>query len=154
MNRVDLAEKQVRAMQEVDDEDTLTQLCAAWVGIAIATESKVTESYMILQELVEKFGPSVLVVNSLAVCQLHLRKYNEAFDLLKEARELALSSGQRVSPDTLMNTIICMQHLKKSPELIAKVVTELQQVAPDHPYFKQNADFDALFDQCASIYAS
>ena len=31
MNRIDLAEKQLKAMQEFDDDDTETQLCLAWV---------------------------------------------------------------------------------------------------------------------------
>ena len=34
MNRVDLAEKQVHAMQAIEDESTLTQIAHAWVYIA------------------------------------------------------------------------------------------------------------------------
>ena len=34
MHRVDLAEKQLKVLQQVDDDSTLTQLCAAWVYMA------------------------------------------------------------------------------------------------------------------------
>ena len=34
MNRVDLAEKQAKAMQSIEDESTLTQLAISWVYIA------------------------------------------------------------------------------------------------------------------------
>jgi coatomer protein complex subunit epsilon len=60
MNRVDLAEKQIKAMQETDDDDTLTQLSLAWYYVAVGGD-KIQEAYLILQEQVEKFGPSIQV---------------------------------------------------------------------------------------------
>jgi hypothetical protein len=43
MNRVDLAEKQVKAMQSIEDESTLTQLAISWVYIAKVRSSHVYE---------------------------------------------------------------------------------------------------------------
>jgi hypothetical protein len=35
IDRLDLAQKQVKTMQEVDDDDTLSTLAASWVNIAL-----------------------------------------------------------------------------------------------------------------------
>lgn len=151
MHRLDLAERQIKAMQEMDDDDTLTQLSLAWVNVALGGD-RLQEAYLVLQELVEKFGPSVQVANSLGVCQLHLKKYAEAAELFKEARELAEQTKQRVSADTVVNSITCMQLLRKL-EAIPPLVAELEALAPHHPWLQKQSEMNALFDKCTASYA-
>jgi hypothetical protein len=99
------------------------------VSLALGGD-KLQEAYLSLQELVEKFGPSVQICNTLAVCQIHLKKYPEAMELLTEARELAAQSKQKVSADTLVNQILVLQHLQKGPEAIAKAIRYISSILP------------------------
>lgn len=96
MDRVDLAAKVIKTMADVDDDDPLTQLATAWVYIAQGGD-KISEAFYLLQELIEKFGQSVSVLNSLAVCQLHLKNFSQAFQFLKQARNLRVDKGKKSS---------------------------------------------------------
>jgi hypothetical protein len=133
----------------------IPQLSLSWCYLAVGGD-KLQESYLILQELVEKFGPSMQVATALGVCQLHLKKYTEAAELFKEARELATQTKQRLSADTVVNSIVCEQHLRKADAAasIAALTAELQAMAPRHAWLRKQAEMDALFDKCAQSFAA
>lgn len=151
MDRVDLASKAVSMMADIDDDDVLTQLCTAWLYIAQGG-NKITEASFLLQELVDKFGPSTTVMVSSAVCQLHLANYNDANNFLKQARALALETGGKVSADTLINYVVALQLTKRSPEIIAKITKELNDSYPTSPWIQTQKEMGALFDTYASKY--
>jgi len=151
MDRVDLAQKQVKAMQEIDDDDTLTTLATAWLYIGQGGD-KVNEASFLLQELREKFEPSIPVLNCLAVCQIHSKNYTNAFQLLKQARDQAIQNKERVSAETLINSMICLQHLKKPPEIINRVLGELKQTWPNSWYLNRMAEADDIFNKTAANY--
>lgn len=153
IDRIDLAEKVVKSMQEVDDDDTLTALASVWVNIAQGGEA-VNNAFDTLNELLEKFGPTIRLLNSLGVCQIHLRNYTEAFGFLKQARDLALEKKEKVSVDTLINTIVCLTHLRKPQPIIQRIVGELTQVAPNHPWLQKQNELSEIFDKCAANYNS
>jgi len=155
IDRLELAGKCAKSMTDLDDDDPLTQLTSAWLSLAAAAKSgpeKVTEAHFLFQELSEKFSPSVAVLNGLAVCEIHNKNYTSAFSFLKQARDLALQSGLKVSPETLLNSIVCLQQLRKSGEIITKVVAELKANYPHHPWFTKQAEADALFVRHAANY--
>lgn len=149
IHRLDLAQKVVSSMQSLDDDDVLTQLCAAWV-YTIEGGEKATEATFLLQELIERFGPSVRVFNMLAACQMSLRNYSQAFQHCKKARDTAIKAGGKPVAETLVNTIICLTNLRKDAAIIERITGELRKVAPAHPWLKEREEMGGLFDKYAA----
>ena len=151
LDRVDLASKCLKAMQDLDDDDTLTQLATVWLSMAIGGE-KISESAFLLQELLEKFGPSVPVLNSLAVCEIHQRNYTSAFQYTKRARDLSKEQGVKVSAETLLNSIVCLQHLRRGSDVIEKILGELKATHPNHPALKKQEEMEKVFEKQAANF--
>ncbi|KAE8658892.1 Coatomer subunit epsilon-2 [Hibiscus syriacus] len=92
MHRSDYAEKQLRVMQQVDEDHTLTQLANAWLNLAVGG-SKIQEAYLIFQDFSEKYPMTGLILNGKAVCCMHMGNFDEAETLLLEALNKASSNG-------------------------------------------------------------
>jgi len=88
----------------------------------------------------------------LAVCQIHLRNYTQALQYLKQAREIASKGKTPLSADTFVNTMVCLQHVRKSADVIAKVQSEFQTLYPNHSWFQKQSELERLFDKHASSY--
>jgi hypothetical protein len=99
IDRVDLAENVAKQMQRVDDDDCLSQMATAWVNLSKRTPQGALEANSAFSELLEKFGASVKVLNSLAACQLALKNPQAAFAFLKKARDLAQAQGEKISAE-------------------------------------------------------
>ncbi|XP_042478229.1 coatomer subunit epsilon-1-like [Macadamia integrifolia] len=84
MYRSDYAEKQLKIMQQIDEDHTLTQLANAWLNLAVGGP-KIQEAYLIFQDFSEKFPMTTLVLNGKAVCCMHMGHFDEAETLLLEA---------------------------------------------------------------------
>ena len=137
MDRVELAERQVRSMSEVDDDATLTQLATAWVSLAQGG-AKVQEASYIFQELGEKFNVTVTLMNGTAACMMRMGRYDDAEKELLEA----LAKDAK-NPETLANLFVCALHNGKPP---ARYMNQLKMVAPTHPIVAKAADLDAQFE--------
>ncbi|OEL37352.1 Coatomer subunit epsilon-1 [Dichanthelium oligosanthes] len=107
MHRSDYAEKQLKIMQQIDEDHTLTQLANAWLDIAVGG-SKIREAYLIFQDFAEKYPMTGMVLNGKAVCCMHMGSFEEAETLLLEA----LNKDAK-DPETLANLIVCNLHLGK-----------------------------------------
>ncbi|MBA0765352.1 hypothetical protein Gotri_014565, partial [Gossypium trilobum] len=86
MHRSDYAERQLRVMQQIDEDHTLTQLANAWLNLAVGG-SKIQEAYLIFQDFSEKYPMTGLILNGKA-----------------DAKD----------PETLANLVVCGLHLGKS----------------------------------------
>ncbi|KAG1676137.1 hypothetical protein FOA52_004977 [Chlamydomonas sp. UWO 241] len=58
MDRPDKAEQQVKAMAQLDDDATITQLATAWLGVALGG-AKLREAQYIYQEMGDKYSFTV-----------------------------------------------------------------------------------------------
>ncbi|MBA0864999.1 hypothetical protein Goshw_008024 [Gossypium schwendimanii] len=93
MHRSDYAERQLRVMQQIDEDHTLTQLANAWLNLAVGG-SKIQEAYLIFQDFSEKYPMTGLILNGKAVCCMHMGNFDEAETLLLEAlNKASLDSG-------------------------------------------------------------
>lgn len=140
MDRVDLALKEMKKMNEIDEDATLTQLTLAWVNIAVGKD-KLKDAYYIFQEMMDKYGqsPSLLVSQS-AVLVLQ-GKYKEAEGLLHDAQLRDVNNC-----DTLANLVAVGQFLGKDYEVMRRFIGQLHDIDASHPWLRDFKAKEALFD--------
>eukprot|EP00475_Leptophrys_vorax_P016550 TRINITY_DN23022_c0_g1_i1.p1 TRINITY_DN23022_c0_g1~~TRINITY_DN23022_c0_g1_i1.p1 ORF type:complete len:291 (-),score=27.80 TRINITY_DN23022_c0_g1_i1:350-1222(-) len=144
MDRIDFAEKQLKAMQQIDEDATLTQLAQGWVSLALGG-SKLQEATYIFQELSDKFSPTVLLLNGSALAQMHMGSYEDAEALLLDALNKDAKDA-----NTLANLVICCLHRGKPS---TRYLNQLKNVAPDHVLVERQVALESAFDQAVSAYA-
>jgi len=143
MNRLDLAKKQLSLMQTQDDDATVTQLASAWVGMSEGGE-KAQEALNTFQDLGEKYNMSPMLTNGMAMCNMALGRFDEAERLLQDTL-----SKSATDADTLANVVVCMSHLQKPQEQVARYTNQLRSVAPAHPWAQRYGEMEAAFDRSA-----
>ncbi|XP_078433320.1 coatomer subunit epsilon-1-like [Wolffia australiana] len=138
MHRPDHAEKQLKIMQQIDEDHTLTQLATAWHALAVGG-SKIQEAYLIFQDFSEKYVMTGLILNGKAVCCMLMGNFDEAETLLLDA----LTKDPR-DPETLANLIVCSLHLGKSS---ARYLSQLKLHHPQHMFVKRLSAAEDAFEQ-------
>jgi len=152
LDRIDLAEKLVEQMHATDDDDPYTTLASIWVQVA---KRKAENSHNLVSELVERFEESPLLLTTLGTIYLSRGQFREAFQHFKRSRELATQNNEIVSPETLINSMVCAYHLggARSEDVINAIHEEFKRLHPNHPYFTKEKELEAAFDRCAAQYA-
>jgi len=147
IHRPDLAKKELKVMQEKDEDATVTQLAQAWTNLALGGD-KIQEAYYIYQEMIDKLGPTSMLLNGQAVTFLAQGKYSEAESALNEAMEKDPNNV-----DTLVNMIVLSQHQGKAPEVSNRYLSQLKDMDPNHGFVvklnKKEEDFDRMVAQYA-----
>lgn len=144
MHRSDYAEKQLRVMQQIDEDHTLTQLANAWLNLAVGG-SKIQEAYLIFQDFSEKYQMTSLILNGKAVCCMHMGNFDEAESLLLEA----LNKDAK-DPETLANLVVCSLHLGKPS---SRYLNQLKLSHPDHMLVKRGSSAEESFDRAVQTIA-
>jgi len=147
INRLDLAEKELKGMQKIDDDSTITQLTQIWVQIAVGGEP-VNDALNTLQDLSNKFGTSGYLLNLMGVCNVHLKKFGDAEKQFLQALEKNSSDV-----DTLVNLIACHQHQGKPAETITREINQLKALAPKCSFVRSLQKSDQDFDTYARQFS-
>ncbi|XP_044495116.1 coatomer subunit epsilon-1-like [Mangifera indica] len=144
MHRSDYAERQLRVMQQTDEDHTLTQLANAWLNVAVGG-SKIQEAYLIFQDFSENYAMTGLILNGKAVCCMHMGNFDEAETLLLEA----LNKDAK-DPETLANLIVCSLHLGKSS---SRYLSQLKLSHPHHILVKRASSAEENFERAIQSVA-
>lgn len=149
MDRLDLAKKTLVSMKQADEEAILTQLCSVYIHLAIG-RSEVNDAIHTLGSLSEQYGNSPLLLNLNAAAFIVAGKYDAAEKCLTEAVTEEEATGS--SSDTLINLVVCYQHLGKGMDVIAPVLEQLKTGFADHPFVQGLARVEGAFEREAGKY--
>ncbi|KAI3495535.1 hypothetical protein L1887_37877 [Cichorium endivia] len=144
IHRSDYAEKQLRVMQQIDEDHTLTQLATAWLNLAVGG-SKIQEAYLIFQDFSEKYQMTSLILNGKAVCCMHMANFDEAESFLLEA--LNKDAKDR---ETLANLVVCSLHLGKPS---SRFLSQLKLSDPEHMLLKRGLTAEENFNRAIQSVA-
>jgi len=132
-------------MQKIDDDATITQLASCWVNIAMGGD-KINEAASTYQELQEKYGATNLLLNGQATCCLHQGKLPSAEKFLLDALE---KNSKDI--DTLINLVVCYQHMKKSEEIIQRYLNQVKSLpnSKHHSWVQNLQNAEQSFNRLA-----
>jgi len=148
INRADLAAKSLSKMQEIDDDDALTRLAQIDINLFEGGQQKATEALEILEEM-STTNDTVLLHNLMAVANMELLQFSQAFKELQKCREMAKQQDTNTPSCTLINVMTCLQHLNKGTQNLDKLFSELEKNDPNHPFVKKKEAMEQLFDKVA-----
>ena len=149
ISRLDLAKKILAAMTEKNDDDTLTQLSQAWFNLELGGE-KLQDAHYIFDDFKDKFTPSVLLLNNLAVCALGQQKFDDDTNSY-------LRDGLDKEPnnyDLLVNFIFYSQQTDKNAEtVINRYLSMLKETSKNSELIEDLTKKETEFDRLCQNYS-
>ena len=148
IDRLDLANDALNLLKQADEDSVLAQLGSAQLAIAHG-RSRSDDAVHILSGLSEQYGPSVMLLNSLAVANMVSGKYEAAEGNLREA--LADEGGAK-DADTLVNSVVCAQYLGKKSEEVEQYLGMLRAGHAAHPFVQGLLQVEGAFERESAKY--
>lgn len=148
ISRLDLAKKILAAMTEKNDDDTLTQLAQAWFNVEIGGE-KLQDAHYIFDDFKDKFAPSVLLLNNLAVCALGQQKFDDDTNsYLRDGLDKEANNY-----DLLVNFIFYSQQTDKNAEpVINRYLSMLKETCKNSDLVEELNKKETEFDRLCQNY--
>ena len=145
IDRLDLAQQQLRLLKAADEDAVLTQLGAIYCNLATGT-SGAADALHGVNTLLEQYGASPLLAN-LCACALMLQgNYAEAEGRLQECLQ---EFPDNIVPDTLINMVVCSQHQQKATQ---PWVAQMKTAYPLHSFCAGVDRVQAAFDREVGKY--
>ncbi|XP_028171463.1 coatomer subunit epsilon-like [Ostrinia furnacalis] len=147
MNRPDLAKKQLKLLQDIEDDGTLTQLAQAWLNLSQGGPG-VQDAHYSVMELAERLGAlgaGPAAVGAAAAASRGM--WEEAEQLVVEAQARAPQQ-----PDLLLAQAVAAAHAGKPAEVSSRYLAQLLDSHPEHPFTKEYNAKSNEFKRLAAQY--
>jgi len=147
MDRLDLAAEQLSLLKQADEDSVLAQLGSVYLAIATGS-STAADAVHHLSSLSEQYGPSPLLLNLSATSHMVCGNFEKAEEALDECR--SEFTGEDV--DTLVNTVVCYQHMGKGLAAISPILAKLKTSYPNHTFCQGLERVEGAFEREALKY--
>ncbi len=151
MDRLDLAQKTLSTMKQADEEAVLTQLSSVYINLAMG-RSQVQDAIHTLGSLSEQYGNSSMLLNLNATAYIVAGRYDIAEKSLLEAVAEEEQAFGSASSDTLINLVVCYQHLGKGMGEVMPLLEKLKSLFPTHPFVQGLNRVEGAFEREAVKY--
>ncbi|KAL3811559.1 hypothetical protein ACHAXA_009688 [Cyclostephanos tholiformis] len=149
IDRLDLARDALNLLRQADEDSVLVQLSTAYLSLAQGA-SRCDDAAHIFAALSEQYGPSLMLLNCMAVANIVGGKYDVAESNLKEA---IAEYGGGNDADTLVNMVVCSQYLGKGGGTeIDRYLNALRAMCASHPFVRGMVQVEGAFEREAGKY--
>jgi len=147
MGRRDLAKEDLSVMQRGADDAILTQLVNVWVSIK-GGAGECENAVYILNMLSEQYGPSVSLLNSLAVAKMGEGDWAGAESKLLEALSESESVGENDNANSLINLVACYSHMGEGKkDKLGEYLMRLKEEYKEHDFVVRLGVVEGAFDR-------
>ena len=148
IDRLDLAKDALNLLKQADEDSVLVQLTTAYLALAQGS-ARSDDAAHIFATLSEQYGPSLMLLNCMAVANMVGGNYDAAETNLKEAISEFGGGGDA---DTLVNMVVCSQYLGKRGSDIDGYLNALKAMCASHPFVRGIVQVEGAFEREASKY--
>ncbi|ULU03011.1 hypothetical protein L5515_005378 [Caenorhabditis briggsae] len=142
MNKRKLAIQEVKKMNQIDEDATLSQLANALVA-SFGASGKVKDALYIYSEMADKYGRTTDLEMHQAIVSVLTQDYAAAEELLESSLE-----RDNKDADVLINSLVAAQLNEKDDEITERYLSQLKHEHPSHPWV---VDFTRKEDEFDSI---
>ncbi|ETS81456.1 hypothetical protein PFICI_06458 [Pestalotiopsis fici W106-1] len=143
-NRLDLAQKEVKAARSWAQDSLLVNLAESWVGIREGGE-KYQQSFYVFEELAQTpASSSTTSLISQAVTEIHLQRYEEAQAALDQ-----VLAKEPQNPDALANLVVLKTLTGQDRQ---EALSALETAAPSHPLLLDWQEKKSEFEKAAAKF--